>query len=254
MIRFSLCVVWVTMVLVSSIVSAAVAQSDIRTEPIQFKTGALSTVVEGSITGSEIVDYIFGAGKGQYLNVSMVTDNNSNYFNILAPGENEVAFYNGSTSDNQYEGTLPAKGEYKIRVYQMRSAARRNEIAHYNLEIILTNTDDQKKTSQSASSQSDAVVQGTKKKATDKIVCIVAKGKPKSFCSFKVTREGKKSSIFTITRPDGSIRAIFFENGKAVGADVSQADPAEFSAKKKGNLNIIRVGDEHYEIPDAVIF
>jgi hypothetical protein len=44
----------------------------------------------------------------------------------------------GSSSDNQYEGTLPESGDYKIRVYMMRSAARRNEIANYRLEIIIT--------------------------------------------------------------------------------------------------------------------
>jgi hypothetical protein len=253
MIRLLLRVLSVAILLISWIVSAAVAQSDIHTEPIHFKTGAVSAVVEGSITGSEVLDYVFGAVKGQYINVSMVTDNDSNYFNILAPGENEVAFYNGSTSDNQYEGILPANGEYKIRVYQMRSAARLNETAHYNLEIIITNTDDTKKTSQSGPSKNDAAVQGTKNNATNKIPCIAAKGQPKVSCSYKVTREGKDNGIVTITKPDGSIRTIFFENGKAVGADVSQADPAEFSAKKEGDLNVIRVGDEHYEIPDAVI-
>ena len=45
--------------------------------------------------------------------------------------------FNGSVSQNQYEGTLPANGDYKIRVYMMRSAARRDEVAHYRLEMIV---------------------------------------------------------------------------------------------------------------------
>jgi hypothetical protein len=45
--------------------------------------------------------------------------------------------FNGSISDNQYEGILPTSGNYKVRVYMMRSAARRNEIANYRLEIII---------------------------------------------------------------------------------------------------------------------
>ncbi len=239
MIRFLLRVSSVAILFISLNISAAVAQSDISTQLVHFKTGASSAVVEGSITGPEIIDYVLGAGKGQYMNVSMVTDNDANYFNILAPGESEGTFFNGSTNDNQYEGILPTSGEYKIRVYQMRGAVRWNEIANYNLEIIISNPDDTKKTPQPVSSK--------------KISCIVAKGQPKVHCSFSVTREGKGNGIVTITKPDGSIRAIFFENGKAVGADVSQADPAEFSAKKEGDLNVIRVGDEHYEIPDAVI-
>jgi hypothetical protein len=60
------------------------------------------------------------------------TDNLSSYFNILSPGENEVAMFIGSTSGNQYEGTLPKSGPYKIRVYMMRNAPRRDEVANYS--------------------------------------------------------------------------------------------------------------------------
>jgi hypothetical protein len=72
------------------------------------------------------------------MNVSMATKHTATYFNILAPGETEVAFFNGSVNGNQYEGVLPASGDYKIRVYMMRSAARRNEKANYRLEMIVS--------------------------------------------------------------------------------------------------------------------
>ena len=243
----------VTILLVLLVISAAVSQSDIRTERIFFQTGADSAVVQGSIKGNEIVDYVLSVGKDQYINISMTTDNYANYFNILAPGEDKVAFFNSSVSDNQYKGILHKNGDYKIRVYQMRSAARLNEVANYNLEIIISSADDTKNTSQSGPSQNDAAVQGTKYNASDKILCSVAKGQPTVSCRFSVTREGKGNGIVTITKPDRSIRTIYFENGKAVGADVSQAVPGEFSAEKKGDLNLIRIGDEHYQIPAAVI-
>jgi hypothetical protein len=72
------------------------------------------------------------------MNVSIATRNTATYFNILAPGETEVVFFNGSVSENQYEGVLPATGDYRIRVYMMRSAARRNEQADDRLEMIVT--------------------------------------------------------------------------------------------------------------------
>ncbi len=75
------------------------------------------------------------------MNVSMATDNNANYFNILAPGESEVAIFNGSMADNQFEGVLPKSGDYKVRVYLMRSAARRNEVGNYRLEMIIAAAD-----------------------------------------------------------------------------------------------------------------
>ena len=116
----------------------ATADRDIRTEQVHFKRGASSTLIEASIRGYEIVDYVLRASRGQYMNAGMATDNAANYFNILAPGEDEVAMFIGSSSDNQYEGTLPESGDYKFRVYMMRSAARRNEIANYRLEIIIS--------------------------------------------------------------------------------------------------------------------
>jgi hypothetical protein len=69
-----------------------------------------------------------------------------------------------------------------------------------------------------------------------------------------VKREGSGSGVVTVTKPDGRTRAIFFDRGRATGYDRSQADPGEFSASKQGDLSIIRIGRERYEIPDAVIF
>lgn len=119
--------------------SAAAAADEIRTERVHFKEGATSATVEGSIKGYESVDYVLGARKGQSMNVSMATDNRSNYFNILAPGKNDEAMFIGSTSGDQFEGALPASGDYKIRVYLMRNAARRDEVANYRLEMIIDN-------------------------------------------------------------------------------------------------------------------
>ena len=72
------------------------------------------------------------------MNVSMAADNTANYFKIIASVEKDIAKFNGSVAGNQYEGTLPISGDYKVRLYMMRSAARRNEVANYRLEMIIT--------------------------------------------------------------------------------------------------------------------
>jgi hypothetical protein len=235
-------------------ISAPVTASEIRTERVHFKKGSSSAVVEDSISGDATADYVLGAKKGQYMNVSMATDNAANYFNILAPGEEDAAFFIGSTSGNQYEGVLPENGDYKIRVYLMRSAARRNEVAKYRLEMIITNAEETSSAVESGSSGSDALVPGTNYHATGDIPCGMGGGQPTGACPFGVVREGNGSGVVTVTKPDGRTRSIFFENGEAVGYDASQADPGEFSARREGDLNIIRIGDERYQIPDAVIF
>ncbi len=89
-------------------VPAANAASEIRTQRVKFARGANSAVVEGSITGYETVDYVLGAGKGQYMNVSMATKNTATYFNILAPGESEVAFFNRFGEREPVRGDTPS--------------------------------------------------------------------------------------------------------------------------------------------------
>jgi hypothetical protein len=54
--------------------------------------------------------------------------------------------------------------------------------------------------------------------------------------------------------PNGRKRMISFQNGTATGYDQSQADRGSFSAQKQGDLNIIHIGQERYELPNAVIF
>ena len=95
---------------------AIAERNDISTQRVQFKSGSNSATVQGKIRGYQILDYVLNARKGQYMNVSMATNKCANYFNILPPGENDVAMFNGSTEGNQYEGTLPASGDYKILV------------------------------------------------------------------------------------------------------------------------------------------
>jgi hypothetical protein len=229
----------------------------IRDERIQFEPGATSAVVEDSIQGYEIVDYLLGAQAGQYMNVSMATDNGANYFNILAPGETEVAMFNGSTNSNQYEGTLPATGDYRVRVYMMRSAARRNEVANYRLEMIISGSGGSTSSGSGSSSSSssgyagDARVPGTDFHATGNIPCAMTQNEPTASCPFGVIREGNGSGFVEVTKPDGSAVAIYFQNGEAVGAEGSSG---EFSAMRQGDETLVYIGNERYGIPDAVIF
>jgi hypothetical protein len=236
--------------LVATSSRAAGADRDMRTERVHFAKGATSAVVEGTITGYEAVDYVLGASKGQSMNVSMATKNSATYFNILAPGETEVAFFNGSVSENQYEGVLPATGDYKIRVYMMRSAARRNEKANYRLEMIVSG----KPQAAAAAAGNATVGKSAHYDATGKVPCAQHKGQPMGQCDFGVTRTGNGDATVVITRPDGSKRTIMFTGGRATGADISQADGgAVFSAQRDGDLNLIKVGGERYEIPDAAV-
>ena len=91
--------------------------------------------------------------------------------------------------------------------------------------------------------------------ATGKLPCATAAGQPMSMqCDSGVARAGGGYATLVVTRPDGRKRAIFFRMGRAIGADTSQAEGSQpFRATREGDLNLVRVGDERYEIPDAAI-
>ena len=91
--------------------------------------------------------------------------------------------------------------------------------------------------------------------ATGRIPCAQQAGQPMAQCEFGVARAGGGYATVVITKPDGMKRAIFFSLGIPVGADTSEADGyGEFRAEKESDLNLIRVGNERYEIPDAIAF
>jgi hypothetical protein len=177
------------------------------------------------------------------MNVSMATDNTASYFNILAPGQTDVAFFNGSVSENQYEGALPATGDYRIRVYMMRSAARRNEVANYRLEMIVSGATH-------GASGGDAIVPGTGFHATAKIPCVAEPDKPMGQCDAGVKRTAGGGSVH-VTTPDGGSRVITFRDGRVSASDAD----APFRVERRDDWTIVRIGTvEVYEIPDAFVF
>jgi hypothetical protein len=110
------------------------AADGIREESVHFKPGTSGTTLKGRLHGDQDIDYVLGARAGQRMTVDLNTDNRQNYFNILPPGSDEAIFV-GSSAGNHFTGTLPDSGDYRIRVYLMRPAARRGETANYRLGI-----------------------------------------------------------------------------------------------------------------------
>lgn len=91
--------------------------------------------------------------------------------------------------------------------------------------------------------------------ARGEIPCAEAKGAPLRQCTFEVARESGGSASVKVSLPSGKTRFIFFEKGKAIGADLSQADgDMTFKASKKGDVFHIEAGKERYEIVEAVVF
>ncbi len=284
-------------------------------------------VIEDSITGDEIVDYTISLEQSQILSVDLQTSNSANYFNISPAGSAEALFI-GSSEGQVADIPMASSGDFVIRVYLMRSAARRNETANYSLAIsigapefadslsggpdfwLVTGVGDgdalnmrsgpatrypvisKVRNGQTAQNQgcrqtgdqhwcqvrlsnsgtmgwvagrylvetaaprSPAVPEGgpvgngTPFDATGSIPCSTSEGQAPQPCPFGVVRSGPGNAGIWIALGNGNERQILFESGEPVATN--SAD--ELSFEKQNYSYQVRIGDERYEIPEAVIY
>jgi len=114
------------------------AADGIRRENVHFGKGASQSVIKARIKGDETVDYVLRAKAGQTMTVDFKTSNRMAYFNLLPPGSDEALFVGANAADgSRFRVELPKDGEYSIRVYLIRAAARRNETADYRLSVAI---------------------------------------------------------------------------------------------------------------------
>jgi hypothetical protein len=230
--------------------SSTAAEQTNRTERVQLKKGATSVVIKGQVKGSGDVDYLVRAGAGQTITVSLKVSNRSNYFNVLPPGSKDVAMYAGQTGKD-FKGVLPTDGDYTIRVYLIRAAARRNESSKYTLTVSVTG-----KALEPTPSSKDAIIPGTPYHASAKITCVPYiekfRDKKQQECEAFVIRRGFDGTATVEIPQENSIpRSILFVKGKPVASD----SPYPVTSSRKDDRTIVVFdADERYEIPDAFIF
>jgi hypothetical protein len=230
--------------------SHAIATDEIRTERVHFKKGATTAVIKGRLQGYSDVDYLVRGGAGQTITVSLKRSNLSNYFNLLPPGSNDVAMYAGQTGQG-FKGVLPTDGDYRIRVYLVRAAARRNESSTYTLTITVTG-----KALAPVPASKDAVIPGTPFHASGKIICVpeiekFREKKPQECEAYVIRRGFDRTATVEIPQANSIIRRILFVRGKPVASD----SPYPVAFSRKDDLTIVTFDtDERYEIPDALVF
>lgn len=229
----------------------SVAQ-EIRQERVSFKPGASSAAVSGSIKGNETIDYVLGAKASQTMTVTLKTGSTSTYFNVLPPGS-ETALFIGTTSGNDWTGALPLDGDYGVRVYMMRSAARRNEAAIYTLTVGIGSVP------AGQAPSSDAKVAGTPYHATGTVPCSVGPDpKGSAQCSFGVIRGASGNAElylapvgYDVTLHKDKVETVLIFSGNTV---TSRNPNKTVTAAKEGDDWSIGVNDFYfYTIPEAVI-
>jgi hypothetical protein len=218
-----------------------------RQERVSFAPGASSATIKGQLRGDADVDYIVRAGAGQTITVTLKPSNRSNYFNVLPPGSTDVAMHVGQTGED-FTGMLPADGDYTVRVYLMRAAARRSESSTYTLTIGVTG-----KALAPLPASKDATIPGTPFHASGSITCVPSPyvdTTPKT-CEAFVIRRGVDGTA-TVEIPQGGTarRRILFAQGKPVASDSAEA----MTVTRQGDVTTVTFeSGERYAIPDALI-
>ena len=217
-------------------------------ERVTFAKGASSATIKGQLKGDETVDYVLRASAGQTLTVTLKTSHGANYFNVLPPDSSDAAMFIGQIGGD-FKGILPTDGDYTIRVYLMRSAARRNESSNYTLTIAVTG-----KPLVAVPASQDAVIPGSPYHARTPLTCVAnpyAERKPQE-CEAFVIRRGFDGTATVEIKQDGKVkRRILFLKGKPVASDSFES----MTVTRQNDRTTVKFDSgEHYEIFDALIF
>ncbi|MBX9759827.1 MAG: hypothetical protein K2Y29_13710 [Beijerinckiaceae bacterium] len=223
-------------------VQPAVAQSR---QPVQFAAGQSAATIKGSLRGDVYIDYIVRAKAGQTLDVSMKAGNASAYFNVSAPDAGAVAMFIGSVSGEKFKRLLPADGEYTIRAYLMRNAARRNESSAYALHVGVTG-----KALAPLPSRVDAKIAKTPFHASTQVPCTPWGGAAGQCDAFVIRRGNDGTGTVEVRLPDGETRRVLFVKGAPTTSDSTQ----QMSSKREGDLTTVTFeAGETFVIPDMLV-
>ena len=244
--KFRLVAATMFMVLAQPVMGAAVADAGIRQEKVQFAKGASSAVIKGQLKGDAMVDYVVRAAAGQTLSVKLQKTNAQNYFNVMPPGSTGSAMFVGDSGED-YSGVLPTDGDYIVRVYLMRPAARRGESSNYTLTVGASGN-----AFAPVAASKDALIPGTSYHASAKIKCVPAFETTLRDCDAFVIRRGFDGTATIDIPGNAGKRSILFVKGKPAASNAQAMDA--LASERKGDVTIVKLGaDERYEIPDALV-
>ena len=228
---------------------------DVRCLPEQFNDAISSIKVSRSNHGGNAVSIYSGCnfeGDSQTLQEGQYRDRdikigNDRISSIRVPNGWSVTVYKSNDfegSSETYHGDVRCLSEKfndaisSLRVHRSGSSHRND---NYNAN---------RNQNANRVSQSNRV----NFNATGMVPCRIGRGATTHNCDFGVVRRGNGDADVHITKSDGSARVIYFQNGRAVGYDKGYGSGPDLRATKESDLYMITIGDEHYEIPEAVIY
>lgn len=103
---------------------------------VQFQKGTSGAVINGKVTGRNILDYTLTAKKGQLMTVKMDSAWPHPFFTLYSPAGK--ALFDGMSEGDAYSGRLPESGKYTVRIYQKGNAKDAGETHAFKLTLKVT--------------------------------------------------------------------------------------------------------------------
>lgn len=138
------------------------------------------------------------------------------------------------------------------------TAKHRGKVISVLAGISLISIGDKKEKSKASphAGAADAKIKGTPFHARGDVRCVLAAGQSPQWCPFGVIRKGDGSAIVKITVPGGG-RTLDFTKGKVRKAQIDGAPRGaklKFEAKRTKDVTSVKIGNERYDIEDAIVF
>ncbi|MFN3888759.1 MAG: hypothetical protein ACK4MV_00055 [Beijerinckiaceae bacterium] len=212
---------------------------------VEFVPGQSTATVRSQIRGHEYADFVLSASAGQTLAIEMKASNRSSYFNVTPPAS-ENAMFNGSVSGEKFTRLAPSDGDYTVRVYLMRNAARRNESSSFALQFAMTGA-----ALAPLPAAADATIKDTPFHASTQASCSLDSSPASQQCQAFVIRRGYDGTgTVEVVLPNGEKRRVLFVKGTPVSSDSAR----DMTSTRNEDLTTVTFdGGETFVIPDMLV-
>ncbi len=213
--------------------------------PVKFGAGQTSKTIKGQLSGRQDLDYVVTVGAGQTLSVTMKASNTGAFFNVLPPGS-ETAMVVGDLVENKTSRRAPIEGQYRIRVFLVRAAARRGESSNFTLNIGVTG-----QAIPALRGGSDTLVEGTPYHATATAEVEIDLFRDLKTCDAGVIRRGRDGTGTVVFTYKGQRRALLFVKGSLAAWDSTERAK---SVTENGFIKVtVGEGQEHYRFAEELL-
>jgi hypothetical protein len=106
-------------------------------ERVAFVRSAGSATRSGTLGAGESTerDYVVSIRAGQILKVELTAEHPGIFFEVFAPGRDTPLVNSASSGQPHWSATLPAEGNYTVRVQLRRAAAQASDGVPYSITL-----------------------------------------------------------------------------------------------------------------------